>query len=232
MEGDPPIEEDEEPKSEFVGGFELPFGRGRSGYKDVYPHRKGWQAKVFVEDKGVCSLGIFKDKKQAAIAVARAKAAGLYLLPSPDKTRAKPGCGSACTNPALCLPIPFRVFSQAAAARLMLHSKTEVYIDASEPTDFLNGIIRKLFDPACNGPSTAPRIGCMHASLHGRCAGNACAARGCTRTDPTDPAAAASQSPPRWGLPPRPLDRFEAARWSLERSSREALAHGTLTDTV
>ena len=113
MEDAPPIEdEDEEPTSEHVDGLELIFGRGRSGYKDVYPHRKGWQAKVFVEDKGVCSLGIFKDKKQAAIAVARAKAAGLYLLPSPDKTRAKPGCGSAQKSRAL-LANPFHVFSQA-----------------------------------------------------------------------------------------------------------------------
>ena len=60
----------------------------------------------------ICSLGIFKDKKQAAIAVARAKAAGLYLLPSPDKTRAKPGCGSAQKSRAL-LANPFHVFSQA-----------------------------------------------------------------------------------------------------------------------
>ena len=96
MEGDPPIDEEEgETTSEFVGGLELIFGRGKSGYKDVYPHRNGWQAKVTVEDKGVCSLGIFKDKKQAAIAVARAKLRGLYLLNSPDKTRAKPGFGGA-----------------------------------------------------------------------------------------------------------------------------------------
>ena len=95
-----------EPTSEIVDGLELIFGRGTSGYKDVYPHRKGWQAKVTVEDKGVCSLGIFKDKKQAAIAVARAKLRGLHLLNSPDKTRAKPGFGGArkpgaslCQNP-------------------------------------------------------------------------------------------------------------------------------------
>ena len=59
-EGEPPNEEEEEPRSEIVSGLELFFGRGKSGYKDVYPHRKGWQAKVSVEDKGVCSLGIFK----------------------------------------------------------------------------------------------------------------------------------------------------------------------------
>ena len=94
-EGALPIEEEEEPTSEFVDGLKLIFGRGKSGYKDVYPHRKGWQAKVAVEDKGVCSLGIFKDKRRAAIAVARAKARGLYLLHSPDKTRAKPGFGGA-----------------------------------------------------------------------------------------------------------------------------------------
>ena len=92
MEEDPPpIEEEEEPTSEFVGDLELVFGRGKSGYKDVYPYRKGWQAKVTVEDKSACSLGVFKDKKQAAIAVARAKTAGLHLLPTPDKTCAKPG---------------------------------------------------------------------------------------------------------------------------------------------
>ena len=41
MEDAPPIEdEDEEPTSEHVDGLELIFGRGKSGYKDVYPHRK------------------------------------------------------------------------------------------------------------------------------------------------------------------------------------------------
>jgi hypothetical protein len=95
QEGEPPIEEEEEPTSEIVDGHELIIGRGKSGYKDVYPHRKGWQAKVSVEGKGVCSLGIFKDKKKAAIAVAKAKVAGLWRLPTPDKTRAKPGCGGA-----------------------------------------------------------------------------------------------------------------------------------------
>ena len=104
-EGEPPIEEEDEPTSEVVDGLELIFGRGQSGYKDVYPHRKGWQAKVTVEDKGVCSLGIFKDKKKAAKAVAKAKAAGLYLLPSPDKTRAKPGCGGAVHAPHLLIPL-------------------------------------------------------------------------------------------------------------------------------
>ena len=85
-EGEPPIEEEDEPTSEVVDGLVLIFGRGKSGYKDVYPHRKGWQAKVTVEDKGVCSLGTFKDPKQAAIAVARSKSRGLWLLKSPDKT--------------------------------------------------------------------------------------------------------------------------------------------------
>ena len=82
-ERESPIEEEEPTSecSEFVDGLELIFGRGRSGYKDVYPHRDGWQAKITVEDKGVCSLGIFKEKKRAALAVARAKARGLHLLP-------------------------------------------------------------------------------------------------------------------------------------------------------
>lgn len=105
-EGEPPIEEEEEPTSEFVAGLKLFFGRGKSGYKDVYPHRKGWQAKVSVEDKGVCSLGIFKNAKQAAIAVAQARAEGLHLLPSPDKTRAKPGFGSAHKYPGLACLVP------------------------------------------------------------------------------------------------------------------------------
>ena len=102
-EGALPIEEEEELTSEFVDGLELIFGRGKSSYKDVYPHRKGWQAKVAVEDKGVCSLGIFKDKRRAAIAVARAKARGLYLLHSPEKTRAKPGFGGAREPGGRCL---------------------------------------------------------------------------------------------------------------------------------
>ena len=36
-EGEPPNEEEEEPTSEFVDGLELFYGRGKSGYKDVYP---------------------------------------------------------------------------------------------------------------------------------------------------------------------------------------------------
>lgn len=45
--------------SEIVDGLdELFFGRVKSGYKDVYPHRKGWQARVSVEDKqGHMQLG-------------------------------------------------------------------------------------------------------------------------------------------------------------------------------
>ena len=115
MEEDAPPIEEEEPTSEFVGGLELIFGRGKSGYKDVYPHRKGWQAKVTVEDKGVCSLGVFKDKKHAAIAVARAKSRGLFLLPSPDKTRAKPGFGGAC-KPGLALPNSLHILSHCCCS--------------------------------------------------------------------------------------------------------------------
>ena len=118
-----PIEEEEELTSEFVDDLELIFGRGKSGYKDVYPHRKGWQAKVAVEDKGVCSLGIFKDKRRAAIAVARAKARGLYLLHSPDKTRAKPGFGGAREPGADCF---YDCFLSRAAARLTkMHSEAK-----------------------------------------------------------------------------------------------------------
>ena len=108
MQGGPPIEEEEESTGEFIDGLELFFGRGKSGYKDVYPHRKGWQAKVSVEDKGVCSLGIFKTVKKAAIAVAQRRAEGfyMYLLRSPDKTRAKPGFGSAHKYPGLACQIP------------------------------------------------------------------------------------------------------------------------------
>ena len=95
-EGESPIEKEEgEKTSELFEGLELIYGRGKSGYKDVYPHRKGCQAKITVEDKGMCSLGIFKEKRNAAVAVARAKARGLHLLNSPDKTRAKPGFGGA-----------------------------------------------------------------------------------------------------------------------------------------
>ena len=116
-EGEPPNEEEEEPTSEFVGDLELIFGRGKSGYKDIYPHRKGWQAKVTVEDKGVCSLGVFKTPKQAAIAVARAKARGLHLLNSPDKTRAKPGFGGARKPGASLCQHPFTSSLTAATTR-------------------------------------------------------------------------------------------------------------------
>ena len=115
-------DEADEPTSELVDGLELIFGRGKSGYKDVYPHRKGWQAKITVEDKGVCSLGIFKTAKQAAIAVARAKARGLCLLPSPDKTRAKPGCGGACQSRASHAKIPLHVIF---TARCSTHVKLQ-----------------------------------------------------------------------------------------------------------
>ena len=129
-EGEPPIEEEDEPTSEFVNGLELFFGRGKSGYKDVYPHRKGWQAKVTVEDKGVCSLGVFKDKNQAAIAVARATLRGLHLLNSPDKTRAKPGFGGAC-KPAASLCLSHSSSLTAAARLVLLHSEAKACSSAN-----------------------------------------------------------------------------------------------------
>ena len=121
-----------EPTSEIVDGLELIFGRGTSGYKDVYPHRKGWQAKVTVEDKGVCSLGIFKDKKQAAIAVARAKLRGLHLLNSPDNTRAKPGFGGACKPaPAASLCLSHSSSLTAAARLVLMHSEAKACSSAN-----------------------------------------------------------------------------------------------------
>ena len=92
-EGEPPNEEEEEPTSEFVGDLELIFGRGKSGFKDIYPHRKGWQAKVTVEDKGVCSLGVFKTSKQAAIKAANfsGERPGSELLPQVPARRARRG---------------------------------------------------------------------------------------------------------------------------------------------
>ena len=36
----------DEPTSELVDGLKIILGRGKSGYKDVYPHRDGWQVKV------------------------------------------------------------------------------------------------------------------------------------------------------------------------------------------
>ena len=205
-EGELPIEEKEEPTSEFVDGLELIFGRGKSGYKDVYPHRKGWQAKVAVEDKGVCSLGIFKDKRRAAIAVARAKARGLYLLHSPDKTRAKPGFGGA-REPGASFAKSFHdCFLSRAATRLMkMHSEAKAaFASSCGLTNLFFGINRERLGADCTSTGAAARIGRMHESMHGRHAGSARAACSCARADPTDPAAAARPLP-RWWPPPGPL---------------------------
>ena len=164
-----PIEEDEEPTSEVVNGLELTFGRGKSGYKDVYPHRKGWQAKVAVEDKGVCCLGIFKDKRRAAIAVARAKARGLYLLNSPDKTRAKPGFGGAREPGASFAKSFYDCFLSRAAARLTkMHSEAKAAFTSSCClTNIFFGINGERLGADCTG--AAARIGdaCMKACMAG-----------------------------------------------------------------
>jgi hypothetical protein len=204
-EGALPIEEEEEPTSEFVDGLELIFGRGKSGYKDVYPHRKGWQAKVAVEDKGVCSLGIFKDKRRAAIAVARAKARGLYLLHSPDKTRAKPGFGGA-REPGASFAKSFHdCFLSRAATRLMkMHSEAKAaFASSCGLTNLFFGINRERLGADCTSTGAAAGVGRMHESMHGRHAGSARAACGCARADPTDPAVAV-RPPPRWRPPPGP----------------------------
>ena len=205
--GDTPNEDQDEsePTSEFVDGLELIFGRGKSGYKDVYPHRKGWQAKVTVEDKGVCSLGVFKQEKQAALAVARAKSRGLHLLRSPDRTRAKPGCGGACQSRAS----HAKSLSTSSYCSLLPPlasncSQAKAFFDASEPSDVFYYISRELGAPERIGCGAAARPGRIHASMHGRHAGSACGACGCSRVDPVNSAAAA-QPPSRSGPPPRPL---------------------------
>ena len=172
----------DEPTSEHVDGLELIFGRGKSGYKDVYPHRKGWQAKVTVEDKGMCSLGIFKDKRHAAIAVARARARGLFLLRSPDKTRAKPGCGGAHKSGAL-FAISFHdhLLSCAADRLMKLHSEAKAAFRTScSITNLFFSINRELLNAHYSGTRAAAGIGRMLASMHERHAGSARAAYGGT----------------------------------------------------
>ena len=64
-----------------------------SGYKDVYflKHRKKkrWQAKVWRPwAKDHLNLGCFEEPREAAVAVAVARAEGLRCQQSPDKSRA------------------------------------------------------------------------------------------------------------------------------------------------
>ena len=108
MEDAPPIEdEDEEPTSEHVDGLELIFGRGRSGYKDVYPHRKGWQAKVFVEDKGVYAAWEFSRTKSRLRLLWRGQRLQGYTSFQAQIRHAPSPAAEVRKNPALCLPIPF-----------------------------------------------------------------------------------------------------------------------------
>ena len=65
---------------------------------------------MYVEDKGVCSLGIFKDKEKAAITVARVKAKRAVAAADTGKTCAKAGCAGGVPIPPLACQIPFCVF--------------------------------------------------------------------------------------------------------------------------
>jgi hypothetical protein len=98
---DPPIEKAvASPGVETFGVHELVLNlENKSGYKDVYgvPRKKRpWQAKVWDESRGthIC-LGSFATEREAAVAVAVARAGGIENLPSPDKSRASRGSGGA-----------------------------------------------------------------------------------------------------------------------------------------
>ena len=84
---------------EIFGNLELILNASnKSGYKDVYPlqrKKRPWQAKVWdAARQSHVSLGSFGTPREAAVAVATARTAGLENLPSPDKSRAARGSGA------------------------------------------------------------------------------------------------------------------------------------------
>lgn len=86
---------------ERFGVHELVRSKNKSTYKDVqFVQRKKrpWQAKVWDESRGshIC-LGSFATPRDAAVAVAVARAGGIENLPSPDKSRAARGSVGAPT---------------------------------------------------------------------------------------------------------------------------------------
>jgi len=106
--GNPPIEEAvASPGVEIFGVHELVLNpKSKSGYKDVYPvqrKKRPWQAKVWDESRRThLCLGSFTSEKEAAVAVAVARAGGVENIPSPDKNRAARGSGGTphiCTAP-------------------------------------------------------------------------------------------------------------------------------------
>ena len=92
---DAPCEADELPEYEEFGVHKLLFSSdNKSGYRDVYflKHRKKkpWQAKVWRPwAKDHLSLGCFRTPREAAVAVAVARAEGLERQTSPNKSRAE-----------------------------------------------------------------------------------------------------------------------------------------------
>ena len=73
------------PQVEKFGVHDLILKSGnKSKYKDVYPVRRKWQAKVWVAAKERhVHLGFFDSATEAAVEVAKARADGLENLPSP-----------------------------------------------------------------------------------------------------------------------------------------------------
>ena len=76
---------------ELFGVLELHVNpSSKSGYKDVYPVRKKWHGKIWDSKiNNFRNVGIFKTPREAAVAVAEARSAGIELIPSPTKRAPK-----------------------------------------------------------------------------------------------------------------------------------------------
>ena len=162
MEGNPPNEEDEVPTNEVVDGLELIFGRVKSGYKDVYPHRKGWQAKITLEDS----------RASAAWASSRTRSTRQLLWPeqspeayscSPTQIRLGPNLASE-VRASLAVPhLPAlfpTFFSVTPAARFRkVHREAQTFFDTYDDADVSYGISRELIDADYTSTGAAAWVG-------------------------------------------------------------------------
>jgi hypothetical protein len=93
-------------------------------------------------------FGHFKDKKQAAIAVARAKAAGLYLLSKAQIRHAPSPTAEVCAQiPRFACQSPFRVFSHVGGVMVTYACAYRCVLDLSASrAQILSGSLHFLSD--------------------------------------------------------------------------------------